>query len=103
MFDKKTEEKINEAVTLELTNACNLFGNTFHTLHEGYAVVKEELEETENDLEFVKDHFNSLWDAVKADNAQSAKESAYMIAYNAIELAKEACQIAAVARKIIGE
>ena len=44
-----------------------------------------------------------LWDDVKADNDSEVKTNARLMALDAVELAKEACQIAAVCRKILGE
>ena len=103
MFDKKTEYKINEAVTLELANACKTYGKEYHSLHEGYAVLLEEVEEAEKDFDYIKNHLAMMWDEVKEDRADSVKSSATLIAIDAVELAKEAVQIGAVARKIIGE
>ena len=103
MFDKKTETKINEAVTLEIANAVKTYGAVYHSLHEGYAVLLEEIEETEKDLDYIKNHLAMLWDAVKADSESEVKSNARIIALDAVELAKEAVQIAAVCRKILGE
>lgn len=102
MFDKKTELKINEAVVLELNKACKVYGAEYHSLHEGYAVLLEEVEETEKDFDYLKNHLSMLWDSVKVDDADSVKANARSIAYDAVEMAKECAQIAAVARKIIG-
>jgi hypothetical protein len=44
-----------------------------------------------------------LWDAVKADSESEVKSNARIIALDAVELAKEAVQIAAVCRKILGD
>ena len=103
MFSKKTETKINEAVTLEIVNACKTYGAAYHSDHEGYAVLLEEVEETERDLDYIKNHLVMLWDAVKADSSSEVKANARIIALDAVQLAKEACQIAAVARKILGD
>lgn len=100
MFDKQTETKINEAVALELTNACKTYGKNYHSLHEGYAVLLEEIEEAEEDFEYIKNHLMCLWENVKLDDVISVKGNARSIAYDAVELAKEAVQIAAVCTKI---
>lgn len=103
MFSSQTELKINEAVTLELVNACKTYGAEYHSLHEGYAVLLEEVEETERNLDYIKNHLAMIWDAVKQDDANEVKSNARIIGLDAVELAKEACQIAAVCRKILGE
>jgi hypothetical protein len=61
MFDKQTEVKINEAVTLEFVNAVQTYGAKYNSLHEAYAVLKEEVEEADDDFDFIKDYLNSLW------------------------------------------
>ena len=103
MFAEQTEQKINEAVTLEIVNACKTYGAEYHSLHEGYAVLLEEVEETEKELDYIKNHLAMIWDAVKVNDENEVKSNARIIALDAVNLAKEACQIAAVARKILGE
>lgn len=103
MFAKQTEQKINEVIAAELTNACNTYGKNYHSLHEGYAVLLEEFEEAEQDFDYMKNHLAMLWDNVKLDDTTTVKANARAIAFDAASLAKEACQIAAVARKILGD
>ena len=52
-----TEQKINEAVTLELNNACKVYGAEYHSLHEAYAVLLEEVEETKQELDYVMNNY----------------------------------------------
>lgn len=103
MFASMTEKKISEAITLEIVNAVKLHGAEYNSDHEAYAVLLEEVEETERNLDYVKNHLAMIWDAVKADDDNEVKANARIIALDAVELAKEACQIAAVCRKILGE
>ena len=103
MFAKQTELKINEAVRLEMNNAVKAYGPEYHSLHEGYAVLLEEVEEVERVFDYIKNHLSMIWDAVKVDDENEVKNNARIIGLDAIELAKEACQIAAVCKKILGE
>lgn len=103
MFASMTEKKISEAITLEIVNAVKLHGAEYNSNHETYAVLLEGVEETERNLDYVKNHLAMIWDAVKADDDNEVKANARIIALDAVELAKEACQIAAVCRKILGE
>lgn len=103
MFDERTELKINEAVVLELIRAVKVYGEDYHSNHEAYAVLLEEVEETERELDYIKNHMTMIWDAVKADNETEVKSNARIIALDAVELAKEAVQTAAVCRKILGD
>ena len=103
MFAKETEQKINEAVILELDHCFSVYGTSYNSLHEGYAVCLEEVEEAEQEFDYIKNHLAILWDNVKVDDVTTVKANARAIAFDAVQLAKEACQIAAVARKIIGD
>lgn len=103
MFSKMTELKINEAIRLEINEAVKTYGKDYHSLHEGYAVLLEEVEETERELDYIKNHLSMMWDAVKVDNENEVKSNARIIGLDSIELAKEATQIAAVCKKILGE
>ena len=57
--------KINNLVREELRRAMEKFG-PFHSPHEGYAIIKEELEET--------------WDEIKANNLHSSCDEAIQVA-----------------------
>ena len=103
MFDEKTEEKIKEAVTLEIVNAVKRFGADYKSNHEAYAVLLEEVEEAEKVLDYIKNHVAMIWDAVKVNDDNEVKSNSRIIALDAVDLAKESCQIAAVCRKILGE
>ena len=102
MFDKMTELKIYEAISMEYANACKTYGKEYHSAHEAYAVLLEEIEEAEQNLDYIRNHLSMMWDDVKTDNNTDIKNNARVIGYDAVELAKESVQIAAVARKIMG-
>ena len=103
MFTQMTEQKINEAVTLELNNACKVYGAEYHSLHEAYAVLLEEVEETKQELDYVMNNLSEMWNDTKANDELAVKADARFIAFGAVSLAMEAVQVAAVARKILGE
>lgn len=99
MFSEKTEKLINEAVVAERDNAMTKWGKTYHSIHEGYAVLKEEVEETEEKMEEEKYYLQLLWDEIKND-CDIKTNRILEIKKSAIHIAKEACQVAAVCDKI---
>ena len=71
----------------------------FHSLHEGYAIMLEEIEECRDELQIIQSLNSDLWQAVKDDNAAGAKMEMDEIEEAAVRLASEAIQVAAMARK----
>ena len=92
------ESLIPALVDVELREA-NRNNPPFHSLHEGYAVLKEEVEETEEALVVAKDYLASLWRNTRIDDAPCAKIAAEYLEHRAIHMAAEAIQVAAMARK----
>lgn len=73
----------------------------FHSLHEGYAVLLEEIEEAREALNFAEGSLSMLWAHVRDNNAGRALEFAGRIREHALDLAAEAVQAAAMAQKFI--
>lgn len=102
MIAKETETFINSAVATELQKACETFGACYNSSHEGWAVLKEEIDETSENLEEIQKHLEQMWDCVRVDDADGIKTESRLIGLYAIYLAQEACQVAAVAKKLRG-
>lgn len=72
----------------------------FHTAHEGYAVILEEVDEAEDEMRLCRANVEILWSSIR-------KNYGYNISYtnkvkeNAINLAIEAIQVAAMAQKFM--
>jgi hypothetical protein len=86
------------AVATELTSA-NEKHPPFASLHEAYAVIKEELEEAECELEKACDCLECAWECIKQDNAEDALKHLGWLRIRAKHLAMEACQVAAMCDK----
>ena len=71
----------------------------FHSLHESYAVLLEEVEEAQEDLERVERKLNVLWQSVREDDCDAALRQINETEEAAVCLASEAIQVAAMARK----
>lgn len=103
MFATQTQKLIEDAIANELQNARVTYGNNYNSLHEGYAVLKEEIEEAQEELNRALETLGELWTDTKAQSEKDVKSDASSIAFDAYYLALEACQIAAVCKKIIGD
>lgn len=47
-FSTKTGKLVNDLIQAEYNNACDNYGSSYNSLHEGYAILLEEIEESEN-------------------------------------------------------
>ena len=92
---------VEELVSIELKSANEKFP-PFHSDHEGYAVILEEVDELSEEFNIIKNHLGHAWMAVKATAPNSAAEHISAIEIAAIYAACEAIQVAAMCRKFIG-
>ena len=87
------------SLVAEELRAANASHRQFHSMHEGYAVLREEVDECQDEYDKMILNVNDLWQAVKHDDSVVAMEKLKMIEATAIQLAAEAIQAAAMARK----
>lgn len=92
------KDKLFDLVGEEL-EAANAIYPPFHSTHEGYAVMREEVEEVIVEMDYVKTGLECLWYYVRTDEMKPIAESVKDIERHAIRLAAEAIQVAAMARK----
>ena len=100
-FSPDTEKLVNELIQAEYKNACEKFGDKYHSLHEGYAILLEETEEVEPNISSLKENVSLMWKYIKKNEweiiaLKSIENSLYYI-NNAI---KELAQVGAVLMKI---
>ena len=105
-FSPKTENLTQELINAEYLNAVVNHGEKYNSLHEGYAILLEEVEEVKPEITQLLNSFDVFWLWVKRNN-QGHKylcvEDMYKATENAI---KELAQVGAVLMKIkntIGE
>lgn len=65
MFSEDTEKLVNELIQAEYENACEKFGDKYHSLHEGYAILKEEIEEAETEVLAFDKILKNFWGVIK--------------------------------------
>lgn len=70
--------------------------------HEGYALIKEELEEAQDEIERLSQQLEHFWTSVKADERTVYRHYLQQISKTAILAACELIQTAAMARKTLG-
>lgn len=99
-FAQETEKLVNELIQAEYKNACEKFGEKYNSLHEGYAVLLEEVEEAENELNRLKSKYQTLWKGVKEPNTIDFDFLLSGALTNIIDQIKEIAQVGAVLMKI---
>lgn len=93
------KQKIYELTETELKAANEKFP-LFASSHEAYAVIFEEFDEAREELEMVEYSLNKFWTEVKENESPEVKNKRLTRIYeNAVKLAVEAIQTAAMARK----
>ena len=101
MFCVESKGMIKNAIAAETASAIVNWGDKYNSLHEGYAVLLEEVEEAEIEMDLVKENLSCMWETVKRGHEPGDKINAVEnIASRAERLALEAVQVAAVCNKI---
>ena len=97
---KKTEKGVEILAQHEYEMAAEEWGEKFASLHEGAAVLREEIEEATDEGNSVDYFFSYLWDAVKTNDTARIREELRNIYTHAILGASEMIQVAAMAMKM---
>lgn len=110
-FSTETDKLVKDLIQVEYKNACEKFGEKYHSLHEGYAILLEELEEAKKEFESIEPTLKWIWEEIKIFSQEIYSEKA-LLGYckNEMEYVertmKELAQVGAVLMKIkntIGE
>lgn len=86
-------------VESELDRAAEMHGSKFHSAHEGYGVILEELEEFWEDTEELFDRLDELWEAIRLDEATEAEQALDRMKYNTEAIFEELVQVMAMVEK----
>lgn len=91
---------VRQIVDQEYDRASKKFGEFNHTDHESYAIIKEELEEGQEEINYLTDELHEFWELVKHDFRDVDKLSCLaVIQSRSILAACELIQVAAMAHK----
>lgn len=88
-----------EPLVVSELNRANLVNPQFHSSHEGFAVIKEEVEEAGEEYQCMDSHLARMWMLLRTNWDEEARECVSAVRYRAIELAAEAIQVAAMCDK----
>ena len=106
MTDKKTRESqllelIQDAVNLATVHAKE-YGETFNSNHEAWAVMKEEVEEVQKEIDWVVRCTELAWNEVKNDEKETFFPLTGSIKRYSLAAITELLQVVAVCNKIEG-
>lgn len=97
-MDKGIEKLAND----ELKRASDKFG-AFHSSHEGYAIVAEEMDELNENIASLNEYIDALWIQTKANGKNKTvpniKNCIRCLNYYATEAIKEAVQVLAMVKR----
>ena len=100
-FSEKTADLINQLVSAEYNNACKHFGDKYNSLHEGYAVLLEEIEEVKEQHKKLR-LITSIWIEIKNNASEKLLENSLLLMHASIKLEiAELAQSAAVVEKML--
>ena len=97
MIKQETKDLIEQAVKIEYENACS-YGKVYNSEHEAWAVIKEELEEAEEELDFSKDYMTMIWNLIKL-NKKDKDFFLDNLERHARNMVAEGCQVLACIQK----
>lgn len=93
-------EKMEAAAEAEYEKILAKWG-VFHSAHEGYAVLLEEVEEAQEEMESLREDMKALWGKIREDAEDEAAEIAAEIYADTIRGAAELMQVGAVCLRFI--
>lgn len=100
MFAPESEKLVEQLIQAEYKNACEKFGDKYHSLHEGYAVLLEEVEEASEDMTKIKYSLEDFWKWIKQDTKINPKDIDIVIEEYLKYCILELAQVGAVLQKI---
>ena len=102
-FSPETESLVHNLIQAEYLNAVVNYGEKYNSLHEGYAILLEEVEEAKSNIKDILQEIKELWEIVKND--PKGITSDFKCVFSALEYdtqnaIKELAQVGAVLMKI---
>lgn len=98
-FNEQTEKLTQDLIQAEYKNACEKWGDKYNSLYEGYAILKEEVEEVKEQTKNLR-LIKFMWDEIKKDNKDILYRLLELMEKGVICAIKELAQVGAVLMKI---
>lgn len=98
-FAAETEKLVNNLIQAEYQNACKSWGDKYHSLHEGFAVLLEEVEEVKTEVEKLSANLDMLWRKIKSNDTDIENLVRFM-RNTPCYIILESAQVGAVIQKI---
>jgi len=96
---QQMSEHISDLIGFELERARDKFPQLTNSSHEGYAVLLEEIEELDEEMDLIRVVKDGLWKAVRTDNYTQQKVQLDFMRDSVMRLIKEAVQVGAMIDK----
>ena len=97
MIKQETKDLIEQAVKIEYENACS-YGEVYNSEHEAWAVIKEEIEESKEQLDMLESYHSMIWNLIKL-NKKDKDFYLNNIERHARNMVAEGCQVLACVQK----
>lgn len=99
-FATETDKLVNDLIQAEYDNACDNWGGTYNSLHEGYALLLEEIEEVKKEIKHLKMDKKVFWNNIKENETADVKQMLIFLNEDVENAMKELAQVGAVLLKI---
>lgn len=100
MFAPETENLVEHLIQAKYKNACENLGEKYNSLHEGYAVLLEEVDEVKFHITDLFGDMDGFWSGVKENNKLYCKDGVGYLLKHTTNAIKELAQVGAVLMKI---
>ena len=96
---RRLTDPLDALATIEAEHARRTHGPDYASHHEGFGVLAEEVQETDDELRTMQRHIEHLLREVRAENSEGIRLTLGAIRQDAVRAAAEALQVAAVCEK----
>lgn len=106
-FSDRTEKLTEHLIQAEYENAVVNYGEKYHSLHEGYAILYEEVEEAKFEIDRIDALLRTIWQEVKKSQFQKYMKDDLsklnQVIYLSIKELAQVCAVLMKMRNTIGE